>query len=201
MSDTEFFDLTIKSRYFEEVLHWSIVRQTEKACLVLTPCGELWLPLSLFKNRIYSVSQIDNLSSILNYLSANAVDSSVIVKKIDIKPTEKSQKCQVVIANKTRSDPDRTSPSKTRNITVTVPASQFFEENGEFYVPTWIMKRKLQKYEYLTQASSPTVMAVKAEVTSIVNRLKLKDEQESVSVRSSKLVFGLTDVHSGGYYK
>lgn len=177
MSDTEDFDLKIISKYSEVELHFPIVRITEKACQIETQGGNLWLPLSLFQERIYHVSLAFGLLNLLDYLALHAFDSKVRVIKTGNGPTEKSLKCQTVVANKAYSRSGRIFSKKTREIIVSAPVSQLFEENGEFYVPVWVFRRKLQKYEYLTQVSSPSVDALKTEIVAAVSKLRENEKQ------------------------
>ena len=44
--------------------------------------------------------------------------------------------------------------------------------------PAWLINHKLRNYSCPTQASSPSIEALKAEIGIIVNKLRAKDEYE-----------------------
>ena len=118
---------------------WEIVRKTDKAVLVNTAGGELWLPLHRFNmaearhdqagmigHRCQCQLELDELLATLEALSRSRTDCYVEVKKAGSGPTDKSHKYKVM------------------GKTLTLPISQIKELDGALMAPEWLIKEKLK---------------------------------------------------------
>lgn len=125
---------------------WPIVRQTEKAKLVLTPGGEVWIPNWRWSDAIGHALTPDEmkLKSIVNLLAdltSSHRDSRILVKRAGKGPTELSVRISYVV----KIDNPETlygEPFKTKSTNVARSLTKTHAD-GKISVPCWVLEKKL----------------------------------------------------------
>ena len=167
-----YLDLTIDGIFCREILPLLVTAETKAACLISTESGSVWLPLRTFNKRMYDYGQTKVLIKALEKRSRESKDAMVRVTKTDVKPTEKTRKCQVGITN------FDSWFCSVRFITVTLPDHQIVERDGHWCVPIAFMDRKLTKYERLAYVSTPAIAKLIASIKQVVSRVQEADKVE-----------------------
>lgn len=155
----------------KSVIAWPIVKSTEKAVLVLTPGGELWLPswkFTSYRNKQVSLNSVKGLLRRLMESSQSASDSMIRVRRAGAGPTSKSHKFQVSVEATEYDDDNRTNVSVKRSRTFLLPLSQVRQVDGNWFAPRWLVEKKLDDKEMLADAEWPGMEAVRVQIDAAV---------------------------------
>ncbi len=171
-SDGKRVILTINGDYSTGQLSWPIVRKTEKACLISTPNGTAWLPLSAFDGDEWQAKHIRLL--VLFLLRTPVYFSGTIaVIPTDIKPTDKTRRYLVDVER------DRCLEVVKRVLEVTLPESAVVEQNGLYHVHSSLMKRKLVwRDEWFIYSTRPVFAGMIAEIELLAGEILEIDADE-----------------------
>ena len=135
---------------YQQRVSWAVVQSTDKAWLIQTPAGELWVPSYRWDRMPTALGACDNerkLNAVTNFLR-------------DITSTHRDARVEVRRAGKGSSDLSVTvgytvvvrCPESGRAIdelkrTSIVPASQLRADGGKWSVPRWVVAKKLKPGE------------------------------------------------------
>jgi hypothetical protein len=146
---------------------WAIERETEKAWLIKTAGGQIWMPKYLWRDNHPGIGsaefRIKERFELFEKISSSNDSSLLPVKKAGKGSTEKSVKVSFRVR---RADNPDNPPYKEVVRSATVPVSLLVQEgNGSWYLPLWCIKQKLKTFEYLVEkACWPGLAAVQNEL-------------------------------------
>lgn len=160
---------------------WPIERATEKAWLITTAGGQIWVPKYLWRDdHLRSPeSRIKWLMELFEKISSTHDQSTVPVKKVGDGTTEKSVKVRFRVRREIN-DP-RNPDYKEAVRSATVPASLLVQdEKGIWSLPQWCLRQKLKDTERLVDKPIwPGLAAVRTQLENgLATSLKLQAEQE-----------------------
>ena len=139
---------TLKIRFTDgskevAAIEWPVVKRTEKACLVQTSGGEIWLPTVGSKRlpESFPYSSFDRFCELLGNITK---DDYYPVSFSHKGPTDKSAVYKFVV-NVVIGNPDERDDysSIQKKISRTLPKSQTIDDNGHLYAPCWLLNKKL----------------------------------------------------------
>ena len=153
---------------YQQRVSWAVVQSTDKAWLIQTPGGELWLPSYRWSSMPPGLGACANeqkLNAILNFLRS-------------ITSTHRDARVEVRRAGKGSSDlsvtvgftvvvrcPDTGRVSDELKRTSIVPASQLKADGDKWSVPRWVVAKKLKPGEgFKTRPAWPGMQAVQDEL-------------------------------------
>lgn len=153
---------------YEQRVSWPVVQSTDKAWLIQTPAGELWVPSYRWSRMLPGPGASANeqkLNAVLNFLR-------------DITSTHRDARVEVRRAGKGSSDLSVTvgytvvvrCPESGRAIdelkrTSIVPASQLGADGDKWSVPRWVVAKKLKPGEgFKTRAEWPGIQALQSQL-------------------------------------
>lgn len=207
---TENFNINIKCICKSVTISWPIIKETEKAILVETIGGEIWLPRYLFDKHDYTAFEAQKLLSNFKEISANYVEDLIPVKKAGKGPTEKSHKIKFDVFCSVYDVDKFFLGHKKRSITKTIPVSQLVEKDGNTYAPSWILKQKLEKGEMLSVTTWKGLPKVLEQITNIINeideltkehyrleRQRVREKLEAREKRDIKGTNAIQDINGG----
>jgi hypothetical protein len=99
MQMMEKFELKIQGNYATETIEWPILKSTEKAVLVETTAGSIWLPLWRFLKRTFRHDNAGELIALLSEITSLRDDAKVRVWKAGSGPSVKSHKFKVLVSS------------------------------------------------------------------------------------------------------
>lgn len=167
MSEKKSFRLAIVSGHVERHVEWPILRATDKAVLVQTGGGELWLPLWRFADRRWLARRVPELLNLIAELAESAGSARVRVEKAGAGSSSKSGKFHVEVVS-TTVEPWGEKIQTRRRRTLTLPLSQIQGERGSWTAPVWVFKKHLRDGERLARVEWPGLEAVREELMAVV---------------------------------
>ncbi len=170
--DTESLALVIQGKYCSGEIRRDLIRKAGKWYLVSTPEGTAWLPQVLFKRPVYKVIKVDQLITFLKKIARDSLDATVPVWPTDIMPADKARKCLVEVVY------EDAWKIIQRHLVVTLPDYELVEKDGQYYIPSKILKSKLGRWEKPKYASTPSFDGMIAEIETLVNEIRITDWQE-----------------------
>jgi hypothetical protein len=162
----------------KETIEWPIINTTDKAYLVQTPGGDLWIPVWKIKNGIYYYA--DNLTELIDLITNLATNSGdhVSVVQSGAGPTQKSAKYKVKVNKKVHNKMETEFPiTKIVERTFTLAKSQIKDEGGILSAPTWLFKDRLNEGESLLREKWHGLDIVVAQINQVAEIVKVRDEQ------------------------
>ena len=182
---SEMFTLNIASSQGARTISWSIIRETDKAVLVQTSGGELWLPLWRFEIRKYSPGSVHVLIKLLTDISKYSEYAFVPVKKAGSGKTEKSAKYKVEVTEDLDPYGEHTLQNRVR--TFTLPVSQITHTDGLMFAPIWLLKKHLDKNEFVKNRSWPGLDKVRLEIEQIAAEVSQLEVEHNAKMERQRL--------------
>ena len=134
---------------------WPILRSTEKAWLLSTVGGEVWMPMWRWRliRRSQDAVQLNQVCDLFTNVSSTHNDSRVSVRKAGRGSTDKSH-C-VAFSVRVKEDVRAEWQPAVKNRTAIVPMSQLLPSaGGGWTVPRWVLERKLNRSKELIDETS-----------------------------------------------
>ena len=161
-------------------IEWPIARQTSKAVLVVTPGGEVWLPLWRFQKRRWPVDEADALVGLIKSVSASSPDARVRVWRSGAGSSGKSHKFQFAVQS---GDGDQV---QVRRRCFTLPVSQIKGSKGSWNAPAWLLQKRLASdSETLVRPEWPGLEAVESQIRQAV--ISAKTARREAEERSNQM--------------
>jgi len=172
-------------------IFWPVVHSTEKALLVETEGGQIWIPKFKLAN-IYRngegkyVLRRDDLIKLIDEVTSTGTDTLHRVWKSGRGKTEKSHKYKIAVA--------RTLENQLENETVivrrtfTLPISQIkTDESGKCLAPRWLILKHLLENERLPRVAWQGLAKVTREIDNAVAELTASVERARQERQAAKL--------------
>jgi hypothetical protein len=174
MQMMEKFELKIQGNYATETIEWPILKSTEKAVLVETTAGSIWLPLWRFLKRTFRHDNAGELIALLSEITSLRDDAKVRVWKAGSGPSVKSHKFKVLVSSNV-SDGFYQPRQILQRRTFTLAVSQVERIGNKWMAPVWLVKKHLENGESIPNPSWTGLDEIRAQFEAIVARIKKID--------------------------
>lgn len=181
-----------KGKAYEQCVRWQIVRATEKAWLVHTPAGDLWVPIWEWNRRVGPAGWPDEatyLRRIIGFLteiSASAGDMVVTIKESAANRSASAKTVKVTFElERSPVDSDRWVATHR---TFEAPAALLSKlDDGQMALPRWLLQKKLKDRERLAAGDVwPGIDVMKAQLQQAFDTAR--SEHKSNALKSTSTV-------------
>lgn len=189
MTTTENFVIELAEQLcgsIREKIVWPILKKTDKALLVKTSGGELWLPLWRVTKRIYNANNVAELRTLLAQITSTSGDALVRACKAGGGSSDKSHKYSIAVIQEN---------GKIRRRTFTLAKSQIKGSARRWMVPYWMVAKKLADGERVARSEWQGMSAINDEIDGVLAVIaqRVVDKESAAEQRRADLLAAQED--------